>query len=603
MRLSQALLSTVLITILIYFTGAIIGQLELAASVFTLVGIVLLVLNSKALLAVSSRRTVADFAYAGALVIPFITLAVLVPQDFRFVNWDEFSHWALSARILITTDALYGPSTPGAFDYYPPGLPVFQYAAFAGGEWSEPWSLRAQNSLILLAWLATASSFSRRPAVVVGLFYAFGILPYLLGFSYTTMYADLPLGALFAAAIATAINVSKRLASPLTFLLIVTVLPLIKEIGILLALVACLVYVVAVGIDRRAQQERSSEELPSWRVVSIAVAGSAFAAFVWQLHLKVGGLGRSSMNLGEWDTSLWVQVVRELSERVTLAQFPVFGAFPAWTKTSMLTIVVTCAAMVVLSATLSRVPDRTRTVVIFSLLLSGLLLYLAALLVLYVYAFSNVEARSLASFERYASTYVIAVVAIAVGLVVQEASSHRLRIENVRMRRVSLITLTSFAILVMLLAVSVMRERIMTVGIIAQPDSLIHLRVAVDELTQEIGRYSPNAGGIHFVQSSSAALPKLMFQYEHPEMFVNTSCSARLTDWESAEPATESGCSMSLWPDSEPGEAVAVLTGSANELRLGEAAGDFQCRVLESGAEICRGGSRHEHRYLVNLRP
>jgi hypothetical protein len=119
-----------------------------------------------------------------------------VPENFKFVNWDEFVSWGPNVKALTLDNSFYTNSglngtIGGGYKGYPPGQQIIQYLLTSRIGWSEQHVVWAQGLiLILLILLILELEFHslglRKYILIVPIVSIF----YYLDYSFTTIYAD-----------------------------------------------------------------------------------------------------------------------------------------------------------------------------------------------------------------------------------------------------------------------------------------------------------------------------------------------------------------------------------------------------------------------------
>lgn len=101
---------------------------------------------------------------AGLYLAPLLFFIWRIPTDFYLFQNDEYSHWALSTKVIASTHALFGAESGVAFKSYPPGTSLFHYYVVKYFGYSESRALLAHISLTLSAFAAVFGSIlPKRP--------------------------------------------------------------------------------------------------------------------------------------------------------------------------------------------------------------------------------------------------------------------------------------------------------------------------------------------------------------------------------------------------------------------------------------------------------
>src|SRR5690554_6683494 len=158
-------------------------------------------------------------------IVPFAIFFFAILSDFLFTEWDEFSFWASSIKLISQTDALYVADSATGFKHYPPGQQMFQYYLVYFAGWSEGTVLYAQIVFMLAGLLAVVGSFIRQSGVLeLSAFWCAVIIVYLFGFDFAHILVDQLLAVYLAASSAIAWNAKDTFRSTVAVSLTVAVL-------------------------------------------------------------------------------------------------------------------------------------------------------------------------------------------------------------------------------------------------------------------------------------------------------------------------------------------------------------------------------------------
>jgi hypothetical protein len=409
------------VTIFLY-VFAIFGFLNLGAILCLFLGVVLggvAIKSTPSLSSLLDKRNLVYFLF----LVPFVVFYVSIDEGYLFTGWDEYSFWALSIKLIYGTGALYNETSPVAitFKAYPPAQQLFQFYVVKFTFWSEKNVLFAQIFLLLSALLCVCGSFiARRFLLCLIVFFVSCGCIYFLKYDFTRIYVDQLLAVYFAAVIAIAMNEEERPVwrNTAIFSVVLMVLVLIKQIGLVLALLAVAVNFVhkmtGVFHSRYGVNELTYKKLSPVIISMLCfLIAIAFSFKSWGLYVEHINSARSFAvpEIGMFFQEpllqrLGVTVVEFLAriQKPGVAIFS-FGGQVVELSIMQLTMIFSVASFV-----LALLPGGRRlgSVAVFSLLLIGSLGYLAFLLLSYLVFFSEYEGVRLVSFERYAATYYLA---------------------------------------------------------------------------------------------------------------------------------------------------------------------------------------------------
>ena len=338
-------------------------------------------------------------------------------QGASFWGFDEFSHWGLTSKSIIETDALIGRDSPVIFKDYPPGAALFHYLLTLGHGFSEVRAYVAHALLALVALTALCVGL-RTPAVAAVLTFGyFGL--FALGRGTQTLDVDHIVALFFGCGLGTyLVSTDKgRLARVIP---VVFALPLLKSVGLLFAV--CMV--CAVIADQLLAGRPSRRQII---LMIVLVSAPIVASQSWRAHVNTIGAKptfslaiapgrvldsfssdrsspRDRATRHAFGTALTSEPVGSpriglISEGTPIKPGVALKTYPglsvaAWT----LIIAVFAAALVALQPNTSRM--RSLLSLLLWLALCGVV-YGSGLLVLYLNSFSEYEGTRLASFSRY----------------------------------------------------------------------------------------------------------------------------------------------------------------------------------------------------------
>ncbi|HJA33137.1 MAG TPA: hypothetical protein H9794_02610 [Candidatus Mediterraneibacter merdigallinarum] len=386
----------------------------------------------------------------------------LLSLNLKMIHYDNFSHWALIVKYLLSADRFPGAdSILIPFRDYPPGSSLFIYyvCRFAGH--SQGMMILAQNSLIFACFYAVFGIVKERRRFLLYSFLGMGcaVLSYLnLTIRINNLLVDFLLPLLAMASLAVSWRYREE-PERICFLQIILLgyTGIVKSTGIFFAGTAA-AYALWILIRTERQNARKicggkSEEnvkLHSRRKLfrdmrcrmrvilwgALMTAGSALPVLAWQHHLNTDLAGFEG-KFGQWLTAGAQQaagdygapVGRELYGQVTEAFLK--AAFdPSGRALQIIFLSLILAAGAVLYARF-RMKKKWR---LGWILVSGIavtVLYYAGMLYLYLFSMPAEEALRLAGFERYAcSAAVLFAGSLIMGMTVDLEQSFAVNIDE-----------------------------------------------------------------------------------------------------------------------------------------------------------------------------
>lgn len=374
-------------------------------------------------------------ALGGSLVLALF----LAWQNPLPTQWDEFSFWATAAKVVKENDALYTlvAQTNLEARSYPAALPVLSYLFQWAAPAFRPWLLYAAYGTVYFGVFGAMAGLLGRgrwrwaafAALVCGLapFAVESWYPQQMLVAYATAYSDLMLGLLtVGGCVVWLLAVREPGEGPLRgwnygaallqTALVIAVLGLTKDVGLPLGLVVMLVCVMehfACDFLRHPKDARAWLRLLGVLLVLTLAAGLAF--YGWAVHLSAaqnidrGDVGGSAQIgpvemvtrgvkelLGIGRTEKFAAVLSAMVAAFFRRRVGVFG--------SGLQTVLVIGGIFLLAFWLE--PKQKRRSVMWGLASgAGFVGYYFFQLICYVYVFSDVDGRVLASYERYMSSY------------------------------------------------------------------------------------------------------------------------------------------------------------------------------------------------------
>ena len=433
-----------LCSILLFLYIAALGGLLRPASHAVLAGGLILLGASllgrqrRALLAALAEPGLAIWLVVGALLWPKLSTAA-------YGNWDEFTHWGRVSKEVYLRNGLVPATSDLYCKDYPPGTSLLHYFAASTMGYSEAKTYYAHDLLLLAAVVSLLQyvEWRRWGAVVVGLAFSYWAL-FTLGLGLSSLYVDHVLGVLAGAAIGQYwVSRERNDGGVWRIVPLVACLPLIKEMGLLLAAVATGIVVVdRAYLAIRGWHERAPDPPVSRRAGYAPVGALVLLPLLvhasWGYRLHAEGIGqtftfRASPSqiarglLRPQDDPFRERIVTSFGD--ALRRQDLFGAgargsliagvlppgigrgnvlrrgwrFTVATAALVLTLIGVVNALVEPNAR-----ERWRHALAGLGLALGAAGYLATLLAAYAYAFSEYEGSRLVSLERYAGTYLLA---------------------------------------------------------------------------------------------------------------------------------------------------------------------------------------------------
>lgn len=335
---------------------------------------------------------------------------------------DEFSHWGTVLRNMMHFDAIPAGVKEANITYtdYPPATTLFAYfwTRLSGG-FNEGDPQRAMN-IMILAFLLPAMRAQRwkRWGSALCMACALFVLPTLFNSgAYYTIYADVVLGCVFFHALYAWFFTPRDRGGVLLTGGSLFLLPLIKEAGWGLCLIALAVMAADLAGERRRAGPRHG------RAFGALAAAAMAGGLSWKAFLAVHQTRRVWTLSAGFTEILDVLLGRAPSHRMrtveifflSLTDAELFGQGGVL-RLSLLLWLLLLGVLAALALSRAGEPNRTRWRRMALWLLAGLGAYLLSLLYTFLFLFKNYEGESLFSFARYLSSYLIALAGLSLAL-------------------------------------------------------------------------------------------------------------------------------------------------------------------------------------------
>ena len=417
---------------LVLFFGGLLGVLAMAADLAFLAGlvgfIVFVIFFSRGKIRLPKWNLCGLCFGVGTAAFILLTL------DLKFLHYDNFSHWALIVKYLLSTHRFPGADTVMIpFRDYPPGSSVFIYyvCRFAGR--SQGIMLLAQNSMIIACFYAVFGIVKERRRFLLFSFLGMGcaLLSYLnLTIRINNLLVDFLLPLLAMASVA----VSYRYCGEEGKLCILQMIMLgftgiVKSTGVFFAGTAGIYALWKIfytgGIKRQTESEKESADkagsVRNWKKIfgcgALMLCGAALPSLAWQRHLNIDLAGfegkfEIGKTAGEYGTAVGAGFYGQIARDFLEASFDLSGR-----AAQAFFVCLVLAAGAVLYARF-RMKKRWRLGYILTAGIVMTILYYVGMLYMYLYSMPADEALRLAGFERYACS----VTALFAGALVMAAT-------------------------------------------------------------------------------------------------------------------------------------------------------------------------------------
>jgi hypothetical protein len=337
----------------------------------------------------------------------------------RFKEWDEFSFWGTSVKSLFLFDQVSPyAEVPGSFPEYLPGLPMLPYLAVkANGFWRESLVYWSYQVFILSILAALISRISWEKWKTLSLAVSIILLASTMYYNtFQSVYADPIMGILFGYSIvlATSKLFIANYFNFFVYVLFITYMALIKDIGIYFALVSVIIlFFRTLMYDFSGETKSWFSLLRATIFASVALLPAVLYKFAWGKVLEVNKIvsDRSLFEIlpnffkGFGSNSVepyWSEVTSNFINRTINGPLTTTN----WAQFSSIHWIIIFSFLLLILSRKNRKQDRhSGSAVPALILIIGFFGYLYTLHFLYLNIFTKGEALGLVSFDRYVATY------------------------------------------------------------------------------------------------------------------------------------------------------------------------------------------------------
>jgi hypothetical protein len=391
--------------ILIIYGFSLFQQMPLILAISWYVGLILLPLT----MFYSKRR---DDTFTIMIFIALGCIFYMGLSGLYFERWDEFSFWGTVSKAIYLDQRLPDHATNIGFKDYPLANALFQNWFYYGlGGFKEGYAYVAQAILLFVPLLIVSELRPKLQALIALCACCIGLSFFNPGML-SSLYVDTVLATTFAGSLMGYVLLSHRYRV-LIFLPSVLLLPLIKQAGLMLALLSACVFISVEFAAYRAEK-KPGHGWPLIFAMLLLPLGILLVHYSWIYHVqmiqggrtfKLAGINFSRIMEGlfagdalahkirEKFFYAWLQKGKELNRLHIATPFLLIGFLGCWFK---------------IRAKIANVKELQKIDRIYGLLLVGYVIFTLGLLLLYLFSYSPYEALNLASFARYLGIFLLA---------------------------------------------------------------------------------------------------------------------------------------------------------------------------------------------------
>ena len=399
-------ISTVGIVLIIFLAG-LLDNLKIGAIIVQILTIIQLIFILITILKKDKdgiKEILGRILTPGLLIYTLLFIVnVIINQGRIFEDYDEFNHWAVIIKNMFIYNT-YGtnPETIVRFNEYPPFTAVFQYLFLAVQKvYSEDTVIIAQNVLYLsiiipitkkIKWDKSALKILTAIPLII-------FMPMILYKNFfLNILVDGILGIMFAYTIYSAYEDDSSIFKTLKILAGTIMLCLTKTSGLGLAVLALMIILIKIIIDRKKDKSKFKSSIKSLIVICVI---TAILTSIW--YIKVNNAQK------RWDFSKYVNAEEDRQNSSDILKSFTMSVFMRQDiTTKQLTVFAVMVLLIGLQMySIKKVKNKNFTYYAIAMLVS-IPIYLISLAITYMTIFENIEGTMLTCFDRYTSTILLA---------------------------------------------------------------------------------------------------------------------------------------------------------------------------------------------------
>lgn len=420
------------VNILVLYIASLIGFLYGAAIVMFLVGLVLFIFYFFRYKDYFISRLFSLDLIRIWMIGYFFVFSIILLQS-NLVHYDNFSHWGLIVKYLITEASL--PTATGiiSFTSYPIGSSLFVYYVTLIVGYHEGVMLLGQFILIIATLYALFSVIrdSSKALMASSLFFTIALFNYFnIAIRMNNLLVDFLLPLLALAAISGIYTLRKKFfLSSIHTIVLLSVLAIVKNSGLFFVLIV-LIYYVYTSIKHFNKESSKMKYLLG---ISSTVIFSMVTFILWDIHVKnnfTEEVSKHSVNIGSYK-DIFAEKTNEITSEIVQSFLSTITDWHSLSTQGMILVNI----LFIGSFLIIRIVFKRKSNLIKMLFLTNtiILLYYVGILGMFLFSMPIDEALVLAGFERYASSMIIFSLGVFSIILVQEMDS-LLYEQNIEMR-------------------------------------------------------------------------------------------------------------------------------------------------------------------------
>lgn len=225
------------------------------------------------------------------LFVGLSSIYVMLFSDATFFFWDEYSHWGIYVKEMLSLGEFYNAHSAGAHLRYPPAAAIIEYFMSLNTGYSEGTSYFALFTIINISSLMLFESLMLKHIHKIGLLLiALGIMYADFGHGFSSIYLDHIISAWFIGLSIFILRMDLSNKSLMLLILPLTALTLTKGVGLYFAFAAIGLLLLRLILEKRLDKKKF--------FITTTLGVLTLASIVsWNIHQDNAGVGKEKQSL------------------------------------------------------------------------------------------------------------------------------------------------------------------------------------------------------------------------------------------------------------------------------------------------------------------
>lgn len=370
-------------------------------------------------------------------IIYFITIFVVTwfVKGTFYTEWDEFSHWGSNLKAMVSYDLLWSNQIyDGVHVVYPPFAGIIEYIVCKlNGGFAEDVSYVGITFFVITLLMPFLTNLKYNwKDFLKGFLIIFAVYVFALnvGYTVTSIYIDFLLSMLFLAGMYISFRDDGK-EDKILLLLVCIALPLLKDTGLLmLGIILMQLFFRKVVLKIYNDKKLTKESMKIFGKIIILLLIPLCIYATWKVYCSANNRfldDRHDKNaISNFDVKEYLKAITVLkatpgklqdiatSFYSALNDLGIISKYPFSTVLQLLV----CLDLIGVALYHFQKDDKKRKniLILFITMNIGFLLYCLLLMATFMFAFTELEGRSLASYDRYMKTYFLAWIGLVIGI-------------------------------------------------------------------------------------------------------------------------------------------------------------------------------------------